>query len=50
MMENNISALINNFSFGKVVPTTSSVMSEDCISNKSEWKQIWVGIGFYIND
>ena len=33
MMGNNISTFMNNFYFWKLMPTTSTHMSENCISN-----------------
>ena len=40
MIGNNFSTFINNFYFWKLIPTTSTNMSEDCISNSQNSNEI----------
>ena len=39
-MGNNFSTFINYFYFWKLIPTTSTGMSEDCILNSQDSKEI----------
>ena len=43
MMGNNFSTFINNFCFWKLIPTTSTGMSGDCISNSQNLNEIRKG-------
>ena len=39
MMGNNFSTFVNNFYFWKLIPTSSTGISEDCISNSQNSKE-----------